>query len=249
MTLTVLLPFLLCLIVSQAQFNNSEKIVLRRIARNAVSGFGQYVTILDKIIIDNCKANGQYEAAEKLQYTFDETQSCLSKKKAIVTPREEYLALIDECRRESGRQSKSCLAESQRYFPDILLEYHKSIINFLYEDDDIIRENMVDCFPKLENRRVQADYFQCLKNSAIRTGDSRRIPDTKERFCQNVLDTPYCFTNIIKENCDKTPGVEKFIEDFITANRNVCEASKAVQCATFKPHLVVILIYLIKLLY
>ncbi|XP_018563644.1 uncharacterized protein LOC108905318 [Anoplophora glabripennis] len=124
--------------------------------------------------------------------------------------------------------------------------YYKSIINFRYENYDIIND---DCFSKFRNTKVQTDYYQCLKEGVIRIGDSPRIPDTKEVFCQKIVETPSCFMNFIKENCNNTAAVKKVVKDYIVVVKNVCKTNKAVQCGTFKPFLIVTLIYLIKLLF
>ncbi|XP_018563643.1 uncharacterized protein LOC108905317 [Anoplophora glabripennis] len=244
MNFIVLVNLLFLLGLSQAQFRSSEETdparplrseespqryqrkekVLKRVARNEFRNLAQkYVPALEKIIIDNCKANGQYDAAEKLQPTFEEMKTCLSKKKLLVTPREELLALIEECIVEPVKQSKNCLAETQRYYPQLLSELAKSLTNFLYDDYDIIRVDLIACFPKLNNVKVATSYEQCLREVAIRTHDSREIPHTKTEFCQVFVPTAYCFTNMVKENCNRTQGLAKFREDYVKLHKNICE--------------------------
>ncbi|XP_018563645.1 uncharacterized protein LOC108905319 [Anoplophora glabripennis] len=246
MKFVVLFSLLFLLGISQAQFNVSEendltllqsdgsiqkdqgkRRVLRRAVRNAFTALGQkYSARLEKIIINNCETNGQYEIAEKLQPSFDEMKACLSKKRIFRIPRDEYLAHIEACRRESIKLSKSCLSESQRYFPDLQLDISKSLTNVLYDDFDILSNDMVKCLPKLKNKDVLTNYAQCIKEVAAARGDSSQIPDTKKKFCQSFVPLANCFTNMIKDTCGDTPGITKFGDDYIKAHKDVCEENE-----------------------
>ncbi|KAJ8937018.1 hypothetical protein NQ314_012100 [Rhamnusium bicolor] len=191
--------------------SSEEDSTLKRVVRETFAGMSQqFLPRIEATIISNCKANGHIEAANKLQSAYDVMKICIKKKTIFITPKNEYIAHIEECSKDSLTLTRSCLAVDQKYFPDFILDLVKSVVNFMYDDFDIMRVDLPVCIPRFNNYSVQRNYIQCLTDTAVQTHDTNQIPTSKASFCQKFIPASYCFTNMIKDTCDQTKNMDQF---------------------------------------
>ncbi|KAJ8954731.1 hypothetical protein NQ318_011425 [Aromia moschata] len=208
--------------------SNSHGIGLRRFARSALSGMsGEILIRLESTIVSNCKKNGHQQIANNLQNTYDNMKVCLNKKKIFIATKSEFLDNIDECSRDAVKQTKTCMSDDQKYFPEFILDLVKSVAGFMYDDRDIMKYDVAQCVQIFTDYSVRRSYIQCVTDISIQTGDSNQIPTSKASFCKTFIPASYCFTNTIKENCARTKNLDKFREDYINAMKVPCDKKES----------------------
>ncbi|CAH1153850.1 unnamed protein product [Phaedon cochleariae] len=202
---------------------------LKRVVRHAIGGMGgEFLTQTELSIISNCKANGYGdEVGDRLQESYDKLKVCIRKKTMFIDPKEDYIANLEECAQDPIKKTTACLREDQKYFPQFLLDLSKSVVIFMYDDFNIMRVDLPRCIIKFQEYRVQRKYLQCLMDTSQKTHDTMEIPSSKESFCEKFIPASRCFTEIIKDNCDQTPKLVQFREDYMNSMMRPCGLKSA----------------------
>ncbi|XP_050498829.1 uncharacterized protein LOC126879687 [Diabrotica virgifera virgifera] len=214
--------FLVILGTSLAELE--KRSALKRVVR---STFGQlnngFTEQMKTLIIANCVENGFVGIEDDLRQTFADFDVCSAKMKLYVDTKENYLKNIEECSVEPTKKIKSCLTKKQSYFPDYLLNMVRKQVELGYDDRDIIITDLTPCMKIFENADVASSYLTCLSDTAKRTNDTARIPDTVEIMCSRALPAVKCMTDILDKECTPYPLVKKYIQDNLKANEYPCQ--------------------------
>lgn len=54
------------------------------------------------------------------------------------TPKNEYLAMMEECSKDAVEESTDCLPNNHKYLPKFITDYAKNLVSMMYDDFDII---------------------------------------------------------------------------------------------------------------
>ncbi|KAJ8954730.1 hypothetical protein NQ318_011424 [Aromia moschata] len=204
--------------------SNSNGRGFRRIARSPVRDLsGERLKRLESTIVSNCKNNGHQQIADNLQNTYDDLKVCLKKKKVFVATKSEFLDNIDKCSRDAVMQTKTCMSDDRKYFPEFILDVVKSVAGFMYDDKDIITNDLAQCLNTFTDYSVRRSYSQCVTDVSIRLVTQVKYQRQRPLFCKAFIPTSYCYTNIIKDNCIRTKNLDKFREDYINAMKVPCD--------------------------
>ncbi|XP_028140534.1 uncharacterized protein LOC114334643 [Diabrotica virgifera virgifera] len=216
--------FLVILGTSQSLAEFEKRSALKRVVR---STFGQittgYTDQMKTLIIANCVENGFVGIEDDLRQTFADFEVCAAKRKLYVDTKENYLKNFEECSVEPIKKIKSCLTKEQSYFPDFLLNMVRKQVELGYNDRDIIIIYLTPCMKIFQRLEVAYSYLTCLSDTAKRTNDSVRIPDTVEIFCSRFLPAVHCLTDILDKECTQYPKVKKYSQDHLLANEYPCQ--------------------------
>ncbi|CAH1105516.1 unnamed protein product [Psylliodes chrysocephalus] len=212
-----------------ADEGSEKRAVIRRVTREAISGMGGvFLKQTEKNVIYNCKANGlSYDGAESLQNTFDKMTQCMSSPRIFSVPKAEYIDNIVSCSKQAITETKDCLPEEQKYFPEFVLDLAKSLVSFMYDDKPVLASPEIPrCMKNFIRSEVQQDYIGCMTTVAAQTHDTQEIPKSKAEFCSKFLPAGNCFPKTLNKYCSNDSKVQKFTSDYTRALEQPCETKE-----------------------
>ncbi|XP_028147769.1 uncharacterized protein LOC114341184 [Diabrotica virgifera virgifera] len=224
----IVLTVVVLLGLASAEEVSEKRAVLRRTTRQALGSMGgSFLAQTERNIINNCKKNGlSDQGADDLQATYAKMKSCMSGTKIFETPRNEFISKMEDCSRDAIKETKSCLANNQKYFPEFVLDLAKSMVKYMYDDKDLFRDSeIVGCINNLGRYTVQVEYIRCLTTVSQKTGDDENIPTSRAEFCRKFVPATECFPDTIKQHCVNTAKVNKFFSDYSNAIETPCQDS------------------------
>ncbi|CAG9856859.1 unnamed protein product [Phyllotreta striolata] len=212
---------------SSALHIRSPTAPLKRTERDILTGIKERYQELMNKIIQNCKANDLDEqGAAHLQELYDKMRVCISENQLYSISRDEYIQHITRCSQDARRATTTCLRSNQKWFPDFALNLAISIVNFLYEYKKVMIVEIPYCLAQFKNFDVQLSYAQCLlehEKDSTEYRSSTIFSDTPEELCRKFLRTSECFSKVVNLNCDMTPTLTNFVEEFAKSRAKPCE--------------------------
>ncbi|CAG9836182.1 unnamed protein product [Diabrotica balteata] len=212
----IVLTVVVLLALANADEVSEKRAVLRRTTRQALGSMGgSFLAQTERNIINNCKKNGlSSSGADDLQVTYSKMKSCMSNTKIFETPKNEFISKMVECSRAAIKDTKDCLANDQKYFPEFVLDLAKSMVNYMYDDKDLFKDSeIVGCINNLGRYTVQIEYIKCLTTTS------------RQEFCRKFIPATECFPDTLKHNCASTTKINKFFDDYSNAIASPCQGS------------------------
>ncbi|CAG9836184.1 unnamed protein product [Diabrotica balteata] len=203
-------------------------LVLRRSTRQALGSMGgSLLAQYERNIIKNCKKNGlSLSGADDLQATYSKMKTCMSSIKIFETPKNEFISKMVECTRASVKETKDCLANDQKYFPEFILDFAKSMVNYKYDDKDLFEDTeIVNCLNNMGRYTVRIEYIKCLGIVSQRTGDDENIPTSRQELCRKFMPGIKCLPDTLKQHCASSTKINKFLDDYSNAVASPCQGS------------------------
>lgn len=62
----------------------------------------------------------------------------MSSPRIFSVPKAEYIDNIVSCSKQAITETKDCLPEEQKYFPEFVLDLAKSLVSFMYDDKPVL---------------------------------------------------------------------------------------------------------------
>ncbi|XP_072386087.1 uncharacterized protein [Diabrotica undecimpunctata] len=224
----IVLTVVVVLGLANAEEVSEKRAVLRRTTRQALGSMGgSFLAQTERNIINNCKKNGlSLSGADDLQATYSKMKTCMSSTKIFETPKNEFISKMVDCSRNAIRETKDCLSNDQKYFPEFVLDLAKSMVNYMYDDKDLFKDlEIVGCINNLGRYTVQIEYIKCLTTVSQKTGDDENIPTSRQEFCRKFIPATECFPDTLKQHCSSTTKINKFFDDYSNAIASPCQGS------------------------
>nr|XP_023020011.1 uncharacterized protein LOC111508663 [Leptinotarsa decemlineata] len=177
---------------------------------------------------DLCKKNGNEGSFDMIKNSSVGVLMCLGNYKMFNTPINELDAALVRCTADIRRISLDCLSDSQKYYPDFVLQILRNLLRFAYENSDFIQGRTAEwehaiCLNELHRKDNRNKIFKCFekasKNNECEEGFY--IPP-KDELCRQVKDFSTCFLDVIKRICIRDIKTDKFIDGGINALESPC---------------------------
>ncbi|XP_057658636.1 uncharacterized protein LOC130895402 [Diorhabda carinulata] len=181
-------------------------------------------------IIKNCVNNGiSANDLRDMKASFDRMARFMSNVNIYTTPKEEYINNITEYTNDTNSKISRCLKDSQKYFSNLDLEIITSLINFVYDNKDIlISTDWESCVQKLRsNDQILVSYLTCLRDRGRELDDGPSIPNSKTEFCKKFIPRNRCLPDTVDEYCKNSTIVSKFTKNYKKALQLPCKLNES----------------------
>lgn len=178
-----------------------------------------------KLIMDACKANGLTKDAEdKLDKELDDADECISKTAILSVPQQEFIQSITDCNNKVLPLMRTCLKDSQKFYPDYMVDIRNSLITLMYANKDILASDEFDtCFEKMEESTARIAMQTCIEKAAQESHTSPGLPESKSEACETMDKMSECYLTVVGKNCKSKDNVNKFLHLYKDALTSPCK--------------------------
>ncbi|CAG9836181.1 unnamed protein product [Diabrotica balteata] len=181
----IVLTVVVLLGLTNADEFSEERAVLRRTTRQFLESSNAFATT-ENHIIRYCMDNG-LSCCGNFQDTYSKMKTCVSNAKIFEIPKNEFIRKMVECSWAAVKETKDCLPNHLKCFPELVLDVAKSMVNYMYDDKDLFKKLTVhECILSFEWYTKPIENCNCLTTTS------------REEFCRNSIPATVCFSNIYK---------------------------------------------------